>query len=194
VAASMERMWPTSRCLRRAMGERDFPLAVAELLTELRAPRRLVTHLELVHEAASALAGVISDLWPGVGVDDDAIHFGAATHDIGKIEHPEELYAPGYEHEEAGYRLLLRRGVDPALARFARTHRRWQEGSTIEDLLVALADRVWRGKRDEDLEMAVARRLSEAAGEELWASYSKLDDLLTRIAAGADSRIERQGG
>ena len=38
-----------------------------------------------------------------------------------KIEHPEELTGPGRLHESAGEAMLLRAGVDPALARFCRT-------------------------------------------------------------------------
>ena len=36
--------------------------------------------------------------------------FGAATHDIGKCVHPNELYEEGYKHEAAGKSLLLSHG------------------------------------------------------------------------------------
>ncbi|WP_431962932.1 hypothetical protein [Actinacidiphila sp. bgisy160] len=81
------------------------------------------------------------------------MRFGAATHDIGKALHVAELSAPGSAHERAGRAQLLAQGVTPRLARFAATHGSWTDAAvTMEDLLVSVADKVWKGKRVTELE------------------------------------------
>ena len=44
--------------------------------------------------------------WPVLSVDHEAVLYGAATHDIGKVLHPNELDGPGNEHEKDGPALL----------------------------------------------------------------------------------------
>jgi hypothetical protein len=103
--------------------------------------------------------------------------------------HPAELSGPGSAHELAGYSLLLSKGVEESLARFARTHGSWDAAdSTFEDLLVTLADKVWKGKRLPELEQRVAERL----GGPPWETFLALDDELERIASGADERLAFQ--
>jgi hypothetical protein len=115
--------------------------------------------------------------------------FGAATHDIGKVRHPAELSGPGSAHELAGYSLLLSLGIEEASARFARTHGSWDvPDAPFEDLLVTLADKVWKGKRVPALE----ERVSERLGGPPWETFLALDDELERIAAGADARLAFQ--
>ena len=52
-----------------------------------------------------------STAFPALRLDSESILFGAATHDIGKVLHPEELRQPGREHESAGASLLAQYGV-----------------------------------------------------------------------------------
>src|SRR4051812_33975635 len=103
----------------------SLPPQVTELLETLGAPPRLAAHLRVVHDVARQLTRALADQCPQLRFDRDAVLFGAATHDIGKTIHLGELTGPGSAHEEAGYELLLRHGVDEALARFARTHASW---------------------------------------------------------------------
>ena len=176
------------------MTPKALPVDAARLLNAHGAPPRLRAHLILVHDMATALVDAVAAAWPQVVVDREAILFGAAVHDIGKIVHMEELSGPGSAHEEAGYRLLIADGVPERLARFARTHGQWpdRDDISLEDLLVALADRVWRGKRDETLEERVAQLVAIRSGEELWQVWLRLDDLLTEIAADAGARLAWQ--
>jgi hypothetical protein len=75
------------------------------------------------------------------------------------------------------------------LARFARTYGSWDAvDATFEDLLVTLADKVWKGKRLPALEQRVAERL----GGPPWETFLALDDELERIASGADARLAFQ--
>ncbi|MFJ9694590.1 HD domain-containing protein [Kitasatospora sp. NPDC101183] len=165
-----------------------LPPDVADLLAGAGAPPRLVAHLALVREVAERIAAFCEE--QGLEFDREAVLFGAATHDIGKTVHPEELSVPGSAHEPAGYALLRERGVPERLARFARTHGTWDApGVTVEDLLVSLADKVWKDKRVRDLEDLVVARLAAATGREPWETFLALDDQLTAIGEDAPRRL-----
>lgn len=182
----------TSPALVRALAEsslRPLPAPAAELLRELDAPPRLGAHLRAVHDVAWSITDILGRRRPDLDFDTTAVLFGAATHDIGKILHVEELSAPGHKHEEAGRDLLLRYGVPASLARFAGSHASWDApGVTLDDLLVSLADKVWKGARVQDLEERVGARLGGAP----WAAFLELDDILQELAAGADERLAFQ--
>lgn len=121
--------------------------------------------------------------------------FGAATHDIGKALHVTELSGPGSLHEAAGRELLLAHGVSAELARFAATHASWGGvGIGIEDLLVSLADKVWKNERVPDLEDLVVAALAEAGGRPVWEEFLDLDEFLTRVGDRADARLAYQMG
>jgi hypothetical protein len=170
-----------------------MPLEVERLLRELGAPPRLAAHLRLVHDVARELADWLGRDYPEIVLDTDAVLFGAATHDIGKTRHLGELSGPGSAHELDGYRLLLDRGVPERLARFARTHASWTaEDIQLEDLLVSLADKVWKAKRVADLEQLVVERLAAHGRQEPWQAFMALDDVLGRVAAEADERLAFQ--
>ncbi|MEU0490857.1 HD domain-containing protein [Nocardiopsis sp. NPDC006139] len=172
---------------------RPLPARAEELFDELRAPARLYAHCLLVHDTAAALLDRLLAEYRGLPVDSDAVLFGAAVHDIGKTAHPEELTGPGRRHEAAGRRLLLDRGVPEGLARFCATHGDWEaEDRTLEDLLVTLADKVWKGARLGDLETLVARRIGAAADLAAWEVFAFLDDHLTALADDADRRLAYQ--
>lgn len=168
---------------------------VARLLCEaLAAPPRLVAHLTLVHDAAFHLVGAVRDHFPGLDVDRNAVLFGAATHDLGKVLHPGELSGPGGRHEEDGPPLLERHGVPADLARFAASHgaRGRADRLDVEDLLVALADSTWRGRRNEEVEARLAERLAERTGADPWAAFLALDTVVERACVGAEERLAWQ--
>ncbi|MGW0189009.1 phosphohydrolase [Streptomyces sp. NPDC003362] len=172
---------------------RPLPPVVADLLRSLAAPPRLAAHLRLVHDVAVELVDWVQDRYPDLAVDLDGVLFGSATHDVGKILHPEELTGPGSAHEDAGRDLLLSRGFSPSLARFASTHASWDDPVvTIEDLLVSTADKVWKDKRVPDLEDRLVRVLAGTTQRAPWEEYLALDDLLTRLGADAVDRLAFQ--
>jgi hypothetical protein len=182
--------------LHRALTDPDLrplPPEAERLLVALDAPPRLAAHLRAVHDAATELVAWVGNYCPTVDIDQDAVLFGAATHDIGKIRHPEELSGPGHAHEPAGYALLIEQGVPEKLARFARTHAAWTEPDIgINDLLVSCADKVWKAKRVPDLEQLLVDRLAAANRSEPWQAFLDLDDEFTRIAADADRKLDFQ--
>lgn len=173
---------------------RPLPLAVETLLIRADAPPRLIAHLVLVHHVASQLVERIAVQFPDVAFDKDAVLFGAATHDLGKSVNVEELTRPGKAHEQRGLDLLRDLGVSEERARFAFTHGNWDtsQNVSLEDLLVALADNCWKGKRLEQLESMTVDVLSSASGRPAWQCFSELDDILGLLAADADSRLAWQ--
>jgi hypothetical protein len=172
---------------------RALPDRVNGLLETLNAPPRLAAHLRAVHDVAWQLTHALAKQVPGLTFDRAAVLFGAATHDIGKTVHVGELSGPGSAHERAGYELLLRHGIDDTLARFARTHASWHLPDIgIEDLLVSVADKVWKGKRVADLEQLVVDRMAAVTGQEPWQAFMELDDILGRVADDADDRLAFQ--
>jgi hypothetical protein len=99
----------------------------------------------------------------------------------------------GHQHEPAGYRLLIARGIPERLARFARTHARWTDpDTTIDDHLVSLADKIWKAKRVPDLEDLVTVHLVTICGIEQWHAFAQLDDILDGLAAAANHRLAYQ--
>lgn len=173
---------------------RDLPANAEQLLTMLQAPPRLVAHLALVHDAATEILKAIQARWPGLTVDADAVLFGAATHDIGKVLHPNELTGPGNQHEQDGPPLLEKCGVPTARSRFARTHGTWgrETNLTLEDFLVALADHCWKGSRNDDLESKVAGRIAESVRVEPWEAFMALDEIVSQVASRGEERLAWQ--
>lgn len=189
----------TSDVRHRALNEpgslRLLPQQAVALLDTLAAPPRLAAHLRAVHDVASQLVAWVQTNYRTMEFDADLVLFGAATHDIGKVLHPAELSGPGSAHEQDGYELLIARGIAPTAARFARTHAAWREpGIGFEDLLVSMADKIWKAKRVQELEQLVVERLAVISGREPWEVFMGLDEELERIAAGADDRLAFQNG
>lgn len=173
----------------------ELPPEVLEILAKYAAPPRLVAHLMVVHDVAVRLIEHLAVSWPLLEYDRHNVLIGAATHDVGKIVYPDELTGPGTHHEEIGPQLLLESGFSETSARFARTHARWKQEASVqlEDLLVAFADTVWKGKRDTFLEQAIASMIASQCQEEIWAVYMQLDDIAGELAQGAHERILWQG-
>ena len=173
---------------------RDLPQEAQRLLGTLNAPPRLVVHLALVHDAAAEILDALQCRWPDLKTDEDAVLFGSAIHDAGKILHPNELTGPGNKHEQDGPGLLQQHGVSPERSRFARTHGTWSNESdlAVEDLLVALADHCWKGCRSEALETMIAGRIAESLGTETWEAFMGLDEIVAEVASRGEERLAWQ--
>ena len=172
--------------------EHDARFVHLEIFERLKMPPRLLAHLTLVHDAEKRLLKEIAAAFPKVKIDKELALFGAATHDIGKCVCKNELTQPGREHEAQGQKLLLSLGASPQMAAFAKNHSTWSERSTIESLLVSLADKIWKGSRVADLEDLVAAKISQASALEKWKAYLLLDDIIQKIASDADKRLAWQ--
>lgn len=160
------------------------------LLESLDAPIRLLTHLRLVGEAADLLIQKLEAL--GVGIDAELVRLGAAVHDAGKIIHPAELSGEGNLHERAGEELLLSHDVQSEIARCCVSHARYETMKvSLEELLVALSDKLWKGKREENLELRVIDEAAMRLGKDRWDVFSELDSCFEKIASDGESRLAR---
>lgn len=160
------------------------------LLTELGAPARLLVHVQLVGEAAERLMQAYAEL--GIKFDASLVELGVAVHDAGKIQYPEELQAPGSMHEPAGKALLLAHGVQPEVARCCVSHAKWQDDQvSFGERTVALADKLWKGKREEALELCIIDEVASKLHVSRWDVFTQLDSVFEEIAAGGTDRLER---
>jgi hypothetical protein len=171
-----------------------LPDIAAALCNDLKAPPRLRAHLTLVHDAAFQLCNAIDRKWPKLAYDRDAVLIGAATHDLGKVLHPSELVGPGEDHERDGPALMLKHGLRADKARFAGTHGRasLKPDATLEDMIVALADAVWKGARRDALEKIISVKIASLTGDEVWNTFMTLDSTIQAIAKHAEARLEWQ--
>ena len=177
------------------MDLRPLPPEAEELLLHTKAPPRLRAHLCLVHDVACQLTAQISTSWPKLVIEEQAVHLGAATHDVGKAIHPHELSESGYAHEDAGRTLLLKYGWSEQASRFTVTHgRKLDANDQLEDLLVAIADNIWKGKRNETLEQALVARIAALSSQAPWQVWLTLDDILCHLAESAADRLRWQAG
>lgn len=160
------------------------------LLVTLRAPERLLRHLHLVGEAADILIDGLRDM--RMDFDANLVRLGVAVHDAGKIVRPEELDGPGSVHEVAGQSLMLAHGVQPEIAKCCVSHAAWQGPDVrFEERVVALADKLWKGKREESLELLVIDAVAARLGVARWDVFMACDGLFEMVAAGSADRLSR---
>ncbi|HVC82290.1 MAG TPA: HD domain-containing protein [Chloroflexota bacterium] len=169
----------------------SLPPPAAAALRSLNASPRLLGHHLIVHHVAATILVAMAGVWPDVSIDREAVLVGAATHDLGKTLHPEELTGPGRKHENDGPALLEQLGITPEHARFARTHGQWahEPNPPLEDLLVTLANTIWQGTRNQRLEDAITQRVAGVQGREVWQVFMELDDIIVAITEDAEIRI-----
>jgi hypothetical protein len=62
---------------------------------------------------------------------------------------------------------------------------------SLDELLIALADKLWKGVRNEKLEQAVIDRIASALQKDRWDFFVELDTIFEEIAAGGADRLVR---
>ena len=98
----------------------------------------------------------------------------------------------GNQHEAAGEQLLLDRGINPKIARCCRSHGQWERiECSFEELVVALADCLWKGKRIAELEHRTISKAAQILNQDYWDVFVKLDDRFEEIASGGDLKLSR---
>ncbi|WP_452598860.1 hypothetical protein [Pontimicrobium sp. MEBiC01747] len=74
------------------------------------------------------------------------------------------------------------------------THGNWREDNLeIEDFIVCLSDKIWKGKRDIELDNCIVNKISEMTKINFWDVSTKLELILEKIVIGSDKRIAWQG-
>lgn len=161
-----------------------------EFLKQLGAPPRLILHVCLVGEAADLLIEKLDGM--KVNFDEKFVRLGVAFHDAGKIIHPQELISLGNRHEVDGETLLISKGVNSQLARCCLSHARWKTMEcSLEELIIALADKLWKGKREVELEKKVIERISKLIDRDFWELFIELDSHFESIASQGEKRLAR---
>ena len=157
-------------------------------LSNLGASSKLLLHVKLVGEAAEILIAKLCEL--KVPFDAEFVRLGIAFHDAGKIIHTNELSEKGNFHESDGERLLLENGVSEKLARCCQSHGKWETiECSFEEYLIALSDKLWKGKRENLLENIVIDQASELLNQDRWEVFIKLDSCFEKIASEGDTRL-----
>lgn len=64
----------------------------------------------------------------------------------------------------------------------------------FEELVVALADCLWRGKRNNELEHRVIAQVAEILDRDDWDVFVSLENGFEKISAGGDLRLLRSKG
>lgn len=165
-------------------------VAAFDLLKSLNAPEHLVTHVTLVGEAASKIIECLGA--HKLDFDASFVEVGVVLHDVGKIRHTQEMHQKGSMHEAEGEKILLGLGVDSKLARVCVTHGQWSNGGvSLEELLIALADKLWKGKRVQELEEQVIALVASSINAEYWELFTELDGCFESIASDGDERLSR---
>jgi predicted hydrolase (HD superfamily) len=161
-----------------------------QLLIDLGAPHRLLKHVQLVNEAAELLFKKLIAL--NVKFDKQFVELGISIHDAGKILYQSELEDSGSEHEFAGEKLLLENEVQPEIARCCLSHAKWKSmACSFEELLIALVDKLWKGKRVGHLELKIIDAVAQKLNKNRWDVFLELDQLFEEIAAGGIERLNR---
>ena len=160
-----------------------------EFLKELQAPEDLLRHAEIVRETAEQILGCLK-LAIDV-IDVPVVLIGAVLHDIGKIKYPKELKEPGHKHEAAGYELLISHGFSEQIAYICIAHSQWQNTNSHEALIVALADKLWKGKRVIELEEEIIKRVADVRKDDFWSIYGVLQTCFDDIADTATEHLIR---
>ena len=161
-------------------------------LRSQQAPERLLKHHQLVVEAAKEIIVGLKNNFPDLDCNYQQVLLGSAIHDAGKIIFTEEICAGGNNHELAGEKLLIELGIPANIARFCRTHACWNDsGNTLEDLLVALADTLWKGCRNEQLEQIAIAKISSSIQKDFWDIFILADSLFEEISDRGTDRLNR---
>ncbi|WP_075344686.1 HD domain-containing protein [Tenacibaculum agarivorans] len=167
---------------------------IRNLLEQFDAPQRLIKHLTIVNSTALHIVEQLNTEWPNLELNKKEILFGASTHDIGKAVITDELYKKGKKHESKGFEILKELGYNDEESRFTITHGNWEnQGLKIEDLIVCLSDKIWKGKRVNELEERITNEISELTKTDFWDVSMKFELILEKIAIGSDDRIAWQG-
>lgn len=172
---------------------KELPKHIQNILTDNHAPPILQRHLTIVYNVALDITLQLTQTWSNLEIIEEEVLFGAASHDIGKIFEPKELQEKGNKHESIGYEFLIEMGISENLARFTKTHGNWTDKNLrIEDLIVTLADKIWKGKRINELEERLSEIISKNTTADYWSVYTKLDTIISEIIIGADNRLNWQ--
>lgn len=159
-----------------------------KLLERNNAPVQLIKHLEIVSSVALELSEYIIKM--NVMHNQELVICGAGLHDFGKIYYPEELSKTGSNHENKGKQKLLEQNISLDIAQCCVSHALWKETDKLEELLIALADKLWKGQRNADLELKLIDIIAKIKSIDRWDIFSSMDLYFEQIADNGNKRLE----
>lgn len=156
---------------------------------------QLVRHLEMVHETTGLLLKGIVSFRPFSDEAQNEMLSGAAIHDVGKVFYPDEVTGPGNKHEgeDVFVKLVQDHGFSPLVARYCSLHSSLKQtvvNGETHLTVVALADIIWNGNRDIDLELKLADLLGHPASR--WETFEKLGNVIDKVALSGRKRLQYQ--
>jgi hypothetical protein len=87
--------------------------------------------------------------------------------------------------------MLLAHGLQPEIARCCASHGAWHlPNVSLEERAVALADKLWKGKRESDLELSIIDEIATWLGKSRWDIFERLDCAFEEIAADGFNRVQ----
>ena len=168
------------------------PEEIDHFLKSQQAPARLITHHQLVVEATKELVFGLKQNFSNLDCNYQQVLVGAAIHDAGKMIFPHEISDKGNKHELEGEKHLIALGIPSHIARFCRTHAHWDNpDNTIEDLLVALADTLWKGCRKTELENLAIAKIASLLERDFWDVFMVVDSLFEKVSDRGTDRLNR---
>lgn len=158
------------------------------LLRKNQAPEQLIKHLNIVSNVAKDISSYLFKL--NIKHNQELVICGAGLHDFGKISFPNELSGPGSNHEEKGKELLLKQNISADIAQCCVSHAKWQETNKLEELIIALADKLWKGQRNPELELKVIDLIAKMKNQDRWDLFGDMDLYFESIADNGSIRLE----
>ncbi|MCG6192299.1 HD domain-containing protein [Leptospira sp. FAT2] len=152
-----------------------------ELLKSLKASKSIIDHHETVVETAEKLLDQLPTVVKRL-IDRNIVLIGSSLHDCGKITKPLEEVKSGKAHELSGKKLLLSLGVSHKIARFCMIHSLTMETLYLEELLVGIADNLWKGSRDLSKELCFYHKIAVLLNQKDELLFQKMDDVFERIS------------
>lgn len=158
------------------------------LFKELKVSPQLKKHLEMVNEVALQLCKLYEN--HEIKFNKNIIDMGSWIHDIGKSIHVSELTQSGNCHEEEGQRILLERGVDNSIANCCVSHGNTKKSIHLfEESTVALADKLWKGVRNPELEVYIIDYIAHQKVTSRWDVFVEIDSVFEEIASHGYERL-----
>lgn len=140
-------------------------------------PSRLIQHHEItLLTALKILDGLPKEVRSCLHID--LLLSGVFLHDIGKTIILDELEQEGITHEVVGRNLLIILGLPSVLSDFCIS----DTYDTMEKCISLLADTLWKGFRNYEIEDKLVNLISTKLAWEFWDTYTLLDSLFEALA------------
>ena len=156
---------------------------------DLDFPVRLIEHHRIVSEVTHALSEALNSI--GLAIDSERAELMASIHDVGKSIVTDELSGVGSVHEELGVGVAESFGLPSSVSKICRSHNsQTTDGMDMEEIIVRLADKLWKGKRDFEFEQQAVSHFADYLGKDSWEVFMEADKIFEEVADSGHQRLE----